>query len=60
VVLSGDPLNIEFRFEPLVQRIEQRLGLRLAYGTAFVSRFAASRVFDSIQRADPLQRFPRA
>jgi hypothetical protein len=33
--------------------------LRLADGSAFVGRSAANRFFDSVQRTDPLQRFPR-
>jgi hypothetical protein len=33
--------------------------LRLADGSAFLRRATANRFFDSIQRADPLQRLPR-
>ena len=42
-------------------RIEssEGLGLCLADGSAFVRRSTANRFFDSIQRADPLQRLPR-
>src|SRR5260370_980772 len=46
-------------FEPLSQRIEQRLGLLLADLAALFRRTAANLFFDAIQRTDPLQRFPR-
>jgi hypothetical protein len=46
------------RLEPLSQRIQQWLGLRLADGPAFVRRSTANRFFDSIQLADPLQHLP--
>lgn len=42
-----------------MQRVEQRFRLRLAHGTAFVRRLTANLFFDSIQRPDPHQRFPR-